>query len=448
LSKLSKKIIIVLAVMAMMATYTVMGIITPGELQIHGSSTVYPITTTNAQADFIGTWQTDITNFVTSQFGSGDGYEQVSLTVGTADIGAHSREPKSGTSAGKWEDPGCADIRLWCIGLDSIAIILNPDNPIAQAISTGDLPGLTGQQVTDIYCLEDDEGSPGTYMTLDADQSGTVTWAEVGTALGLPGDPRFTSDTVQVVRRPLNSGTHDCFNKFFCDAYGKDTIEDGYIDPNSLEIHANSVLLDWFAGEGSTNPEYGIGYIGLGFVGDPGGPYVPPLDVEGTGAYVIPTKLGALDGTYPPLRYLYYSTIGVPAKTITVGPPTANVPGKNEAQFISYIMASGDPFVSITPHNYVLDEGYINKWRADFVGRACADTLAPIHPSLPDNLVTFDDIVYFVSQIWADWDACTGINPYGDFDADSDIDFDDIVSFIKAYDRWSQTQLGNVQGPP
>lgn len=340
-------------------------LITPGVLKCEGSSTVLPISLA-AETSF-ETWlnatQGIECDVQIAGGGSGAGYSR--LIAAEIDVGAHSREPKSS----EWA--AMPDMRIWAIGMDSLAIIVHN--------ATGDYPGctitnVTPQQVSDIFC--------GVYNY----------WDEV-----IPGAPH---QAIKRAIRVLDSGTHDCFYTFFLQPFGRTNTN---LAPDCEQYENNIDIYNLLV---SPAGQWYIAYIGLGFVdlGD-----IKPLWLwnAGLGEYVKPSRENALLGTYPPIRWLWYSTNGIPTDI-------------EIKLWISYIKANP---------SYVSDEGYIVMHRGDFTsGNPSPDATAPIHPNLPDNRVDYYDIIYFadayISQL---------LDPYADIDGDCDIDYDDIIAFIESY---------------
>lgn len=372
----------------LMAMSTVSALLTPGILVTEGSSTVLPVTLL-AESDY-ETWSG--ISLLPDGGGSGHGYD--ALAAGTIDVGAHSREPKTGD----WE--GNDDLQIWAIGMDSIAILVG--DGIAPY-----LQDLTYVEVARLFANTTAVGSDGKL-------GGFTTWAEADSAL-FSGSLGLPAETISRVVRPLDSGTHDCFKTFFTKAY-YGSAADAWLAANCEEIENN---IDVYNRMTSSAGDYTIAYIGLGFLHLPG---LNPCNIynEDLSTYVEPSKANAVAGTYPPLRWLYYSTNGLP--------------GVEESQYISFVKKdSWENEVAGTPENsYIGLEGYIAMYRGDFTGRDSGDNTAPIHADIPDNQINFPDVIYFIDAYIA-YNTASSMNPYADFNADAAINFSDVIAFIDCY---------------
>jgi ABC-type phosphate transport system substrate-binding protein len=377
---------------ALMTISTVSALITPGTLVTEGSSTVLPVTLL-AQSDY-QTWS----GITLDPDGGGSGHGYDALAAGDIDVGAHSREPKTGD----WENN--ADLNIWAIGMDSIAIL------VGDAIAPY-LQDLTYVEVARLFANT-------TAVGTDGKLGGFTTWAQADTALfgGTLGLPDVAIDRVV---RPLDSGTHDCFKTFFTKKYYGKAEADNWLHPNCEEIENNIQVYNRMT---SSAGDYTIAYIGLGFLHLP---YLHPCWIfnedPAVNDYVEPTKENAVAGTYPPLRWLYYSTNGAP--------------GVEEHQWIAFIKKnSWENELAGTPENsYVGLEGYIAMYRGDLTGRDSGDATAPIHLDIPDNDINYLDIIYFVDAYIA-YNLVSGdLNPYADFNADANIDWQDIIAFVDCY---------------
>jgi ABC-type phosphate transport system substrate-binding protein len=299
--------------------------------------------------------------------GSGVGYSK--LIAGTIDIGSHSREPKSS----EWNN--LADMRIWAIGIDSLAIIVHNE--------TGSYPGcsvtnMTAQQVSDVFC-------------------GVINhWDELNASL--PHEP------IKRAIRVLDSGTHDCFLTFFLTPFGRN---DSHLAPDCLQFAENIGIYNLLSSEAG---QWYIAYIGLGFLHLG---HIKPTNIwnSALGEYIVPSRGSVLSGAYPPKRWLWYGTNGTS-------------PDVEVNLWISFVRMNA---------SYIDNEGYIQMWRSDFTSNnASPDPKAPIHPPLPDNKVDFWDLVYFADA----FNTYTGtgtLNPYADFDASAEIDSADGDAFMIGY---------------
>lgn len=411
----------VLATMVM--TSTALGLITLDQMHSTGSSTVHPVTEYQAKDPFKTFLDTythpdltgdpwPITTFTALSTGTGVGYS--SIASGTTDIGAGSSTPKST----EWSAAGAEDMRIWTIGMDSVCIIVNLNNPVFQQAG---VLGLTRQEAFRLFC-----------RTAIGEAAWYTEWDNFAEAeLGIPDGVIADGLVINKFIRVLHSGTHDAFKKFFIAPEGTDSND--WLDAACQQKNTNDLLLE--AVEGDT---YAVGYIGLGFVGGPGGPKVPDLDMDNGGplGYVTPSKANVLSGAYAPYRLLWYITREVPAKAkYTTATPD---PAIETALFISFVRAHPE---------YLTNEGYICIYRSDMTSAvASGDNTAPIHPSLPEGKygtggaspVNFWDIIYFVNA-YNDYDLNALLNPYADLAnaggslPDGVINFWDIIAFVNGY---------------
>jgi phosphate transport system substrate-binding protein len=361
----------------------------PYELKVTGSSTVKPISDAadTAFEAFLGS------PYVLTPASGGSGAGQTALKDGTADIAASSADPDAAFFAAT----GLADVRLFAVGKDGVAIIVPASNTWLTNL-------LDSRVVADIF-------------RSDAKTSDTPMYANWNDVPGLAGLPGVPSTPISRYCRKMNDGTHECFNQYFMKPNGYDTGKtDGVTDwlPAHTTVNTNPDMISGVAGDAN-----GIGYVGLGFL--TANPTVRGLPING----VTPTKEHVLDNTYKNFqgatiaRFLWYINNGIPTKASD---------GVIKSQWIS--------FVRMHPE-YTSSNGYINMVPGDFCGGiASADGTVNadglLHDTLPDNKVNLDDITYFIDSYIAYW-AQNKVNPYADTNADKAINLDDITNFIDAY---------------
>jgi phosphate transport system substrate-binding protein len=347
-------------------------LISPGILKTEGSSTVMPVSLA-AETDFENWMLANRSTTVDVQIaggGSGAGFSR--LTSGQIDAGASSRLPKST----EWS--GLPNMRIWAIGIDSLAIIVHNE--------TGSYPGsaiknVTAQQVSDIFC--------GVYNY----------WDEV-----IPG---AAHQLIKRAIRVLDSGTHDCFLTFFLTPFGRTNAN---LAPNCEQFENNIDIYNLLSSEAG---KWYIAYIGLGFVHLG---HIWPLWLYNSALakYVQPTKAHVLDGSYPPFRWLWYLTNGMPVDV-------------EVELWITYIKNNT---------SYIDNEGYITMWRADFTSaNPSGDPTAPIHPNLPDNKVDYNDVIYFADAYIAFYKSGT-VDPYADINVNHAIEYGDILAFVDDYNAY------------
>lgn len=367
-------------VIAMIAATTLLNaanasLLTSGVMKTEGSSTVLPVSQ-DAETAF-ESYMSGLGITVDVQIaggGSGVGFSKLAANPPTIDVGASSKDP------GSAEWTANDDLRIWAIGLDSIAIIVSSTSPIAPYIRE-----LTAQQVSDLFCST-------TYTT----------WGDWNSSIPAP----YNSWTIERVVRDLTSGTHDCFKNFFETPFGRTdaNLNNPTIKTNNIDVY-NYIV--------SSEGQDAIGYIGMGFI-HLGGIKGMWLYNSAISQYVQPTRDNVIGGTYNIKRWLYYMTNDVP---VTTGDD------KVKAMWIS--------FVKMHPE-YINNEGYIMMYRGDFAGRASGDTLAPIHPSLPDAKIDAADTQYYVRAYIAYYSS-NQLNPYADFNADGQITATDTQAYVRAY---------------
>ncbi len=200
--------------------------------------------------------------------GGGSGVGLTSLINGTVDIANASRQIKP-EEAQQAQSGGLQPMEF-VVARDAIAIIVHPDNPVAQ---------LTLQQLSDVY-------------------SGQVNnWSAVG------GEDR----PIVRLSRETNSGTHVYFLETVVRLGQKD---------NHTLFSTDTLLLpssEGIVNEVRQNPN-AIGYDGLGYV---------PQDLKTIAvarapgeAYVLPSAATVNDLTYPVARDLYMYTAGQPTGAV------------------------------------------------------------------------------------------------------------------------------------
>jgi len=399
----------VLAVLMIASTSSLLvnksyALLTPGVLKIDGSSTVYPVSV-DAQANF-SNWLADPVNgwsisgiTVNIPFpppGSGTGLNE--LVGGTIDMAAASKFPTAGNVA------SLPTMRLFPIAVDSVAIIVHsaggqtPGNLITQ---------LTDKNVSDIFV-------------------GAVTdWNAFNPAIPV-------GTTINVAVRVGTSGTADCFQNFFLKPFGRTTAN---ITSGAVVETDNQDIINLM-----TNPSsnWFIAYVGLGFTDVSPPPNVQPVSVSFKGgAYVAPTKANVKSGAYFPYRYLFYDTAGIPNATDTV-----------IRAWISYVRSpiwsawpNPNPTGNVSATTWVDKEGYIRLPWADLSNSTNvpsvilgggSDACPPNQQNYPDQLVNYDDIVYF-SKAYVSAHNGGVVDPLCDFNADGQMTLADIRGFAQSY---------------
>ncbi len=196
--------------------------------------------------------------------GGGSGTGLSSLISGTCDIANASRTIKAKEVAlakQKGIDP--FEIK---VGLDGLAVVVNPKNPVSQ---------LTLDQLAQIF-------------------TGKITnWKEVG------GEDK----KIVLLSREVNSGTHVYFKEHVLrkgDANGKEEFA-----PAALMLPSSQAIADEVA-----NNSAAIGYYGMGYISSKQKPISVAKDEKS--AYVAPTVENVINGTYPISRPLFVYANGEP----------------------------------------------------------------------------------------------------------------------------------------
>ncbi len=219
-------------------------------VSVSGSTTVLPVVQRAAE-EFMNT-HTDA-DIQVSGGGSSVGVQAVG--EGTADIGMASRDLKSA------ERERYPDLVRYAVAIDGIALIVHPSNGVNS---------LTLDQVRGIY-------------------NGTITgWDAVGGA----------DRSIVVVGRDSASGTREYFHEVVMQ-------KENFVS-TQLEKNSNGAVRQTVA-----QTPGAIGYVGLGYLGEP----VRPLSIVVDGTPVEPTVGNVKAGTYPLARELNLFTRGEAAGT-------------------------------------------------------------------------------------------------------------------------------------
>jgi phosphate transport system substrate-binding protein len=219
-----------------------------GSLSISGSTTVLPITQECANL-----FMDQHPKVQVSVAGGGSGHGVKAAGSGEVDIGEASRNIKAS------ELLSYPDLVAFSIGKDSVAIIVNPDNPAADTLD------LSIEEISKIFSGEIDN------------------WSQLG------GDDH----EIEVYTREAGSGTREVFETYVMEAFDVEFSEGAGVKPSNGEMRAS------VAGN-----EYGIAYVSLGYVDNT----VTSIKVGGIEATVENVNLG----DYPITRILWMFTKGMP----------------------------------------------------------------------------------------------------------------------------------------
>ncbi|MFW5904024.1 MAG: phosphate ABC transporter substrate-binding protein [Candidatus Saliniplasma sp.] len=218
------------------------------EVTATGSSTVLPIAETAAEE-----FNNEHDDIQVSVSGGGSGYGINAIIEGTADIGMASRDIKQS------EIDKVPDVVENTVARDGLAII------VSKTVYDEGIQDLTQQQVIDIY-------------------SGDITnWDELG----------GPDEDIYVVERADTSGTYGTF----MDLLGLDETEAQSTEQENADVKSTV-----------GNTDYGIGYVGMGYVGDD----TPAVALDG----VELTRENVAEGDYPLQRGLHMYTNGEPTGAV------------------------------------------------------------------------------------------------------------------------------------
>ena len=219
-----------------------------GALTIAGSSTVLPIT-----QEIANEFMAKYSRVEISVAGGGSGHGIKAAGSGEVDIGEASRNIKD------TEYLSYPDLVAFSLGKNSVAIVVNPENPLA-----GDLD-LTLEEISKVFSGE------------------TNNWSLLG------GEDHV----IEVYTREAGSGTREVFDTYVLEPHGVDFAGDAGVKPSNGEMRAS------VAGN-----RYGIAYISLGYVDET----VTAITVQGVEATVENVN----SGDSPITRILWMFTNGMP----------------------------------------------------------------------------------------------------------------------------------------
>ncbi len=219
-----------------------------GTISIAGSTTVLPITQEAANKFMELHLKVGI-----SVSGGGSGAGVKSAGSGEVDIGQSSRNIKDS----EWLT--YPDLVAFAIGKDSVAIVVNPNNPLASGLD------LTLEDISKIF-------------------SGEIhNWSELG------GE----GHEIDVYTREEGSGTREVFLTYVMEPFDAEFAAKASVKPSNGEMRASV-----------SGNKYGIAYISLGYVDGT----VIPIKVDGVDA----TIQNVNSGKYPITRILWMFTKGMP----------------------------------------------------------------------------------------------------------------------------------------
>lgn len=252
-----------------------------GGIFISGSSTVEPISATNA--DKFGQENSDVAIRVEGP-GTGDGFEI--FCAGESDISDASR-PIKAEEVDKCEAAGIEFVELK-IAIDGLSVITSPKNDKIECLSFNDLYALLGPEST-----------------------GFDSWSDANKLAGeLKADPKAAEfgqvhapypDVPLVVTAPgEESGTFDSFVELALEDLAELREQDDAAPRPDYQASPNdNVITDGISGSDTS-----LGWVGYAFVQENAGK-VKPLAVDGGQGCVEPNPETIASGEFPIARDLY-----------------------------------------------------------------------------------------------------------------------------------------------
>lgn len=230
-----------------------------GEINIDGSSTVYPISAAVAE-DFDAVAGDVRVNVGFS--GTGGGFE--GFCAGETHISDASR-PIRQNEIDACAENGVDDILEIEVGLDALTVMVHPDNDFVEC--------LTIEQLHEIFRTD-----------------GATNWSEV--------DASFPDRSIALYFPGTDSGTFD----YFVETVIKDVDETAFHRGDGTASEDDNVLAQGIGGDGDS-----IGYFGFAYFQD-AGQSLKAVSIDGGEGCVAPSFESALDGSYPLSRPLYIYT--------------------------------------------------------------------------------------------------------------------------------------------
>jgi len=226
-----------------------------GTLQIKGSDTMVNLAQAWAEA-----FMTTHPKVFVAVTGGGSGTGIASLIAGTCDLAATSRQMKAkelelATAQG-------ASPQEWTVGLDGLAVVVHPDNPVRR---------LTLSQLADLF-------------------TGTLrTWRDLG----------GRDEPVVILSREVNSGTHVYFKEHVLGVSAEGQTRE--FAPDALLLPSSQAIADEVAAN-----RVAIGYYGMGYLNPRNVTVAVARTAEGP--YVLPSEETVRAGAYPISRPLFLYT--------------------------------------------------------------------------------------------------------------------------------------------
>ncbi|MFN8621093.1 MAG: substrate-binding domain-containing protein [Chloroflexota bacterium] len=250
-----------------------------GNLEIHGSSTVAPISNAVAEA-FVET-NPDL-GYVVGDEGTGAGFADF-FCAGQSDISDASRKIKD-EEAAACQAAGVTYAEL-PIAYDGLAVITSVKSPI-DCLTTADLYALMGPESDNVANWKDAQA-------LATELGSTTTFPDAPLSITAPGD---------------ESGTYDSFIELALGRFIKDRGQESKLrQPGSVYVASpnDNVIIEGVAGFDTS-----LGFVGLSYA-EENADRVKVLGVDAGNGCVKPDFDTVSGGTYPIARTLYiYPNVG------------------------------------------------------------------------------------------------------------------------------------------
>ncbi len=230
-----------------------------GEIDIDGSSTVYPITAAVAE-DFDAVAGDVLVNVGFS--GTGGGFEV--FCAGETHVSNASRPVKQ-SELDACAENGIDDVLEIQVGIDALTVMVHPDNDFADC--------LTIEQLHEAFRTD-----------------GADNWSEL--------DDSFPDRSIALYYPGTDSGTFD----YFVEAIIEDVDEAAYHRGDGTASEDDNVLAQGIGGDRDS-----IGYFGFAYFQD-AGQSLKAASVDAGEGCVAPSFDAALDGSYPLSRPLFIYT--------------------------------------------------------------------------------------------------------------------------------------------
>lgn len=271
-----------------------------GGVDIHGSSTVFPIS--NAVAEDLASVNPEF-SYVVGEEGTGDGFE-LFFCVGQADISDASRPIRAADPATTEQEEAelCeANGVEWVelkVAFDGLAVITSINNPI-ECLTFADLYALMGPETDAITNWNDAE-------TIAHELGSTTDLPDAPLSITAPGD---------------ESGTYDSFIEL---ALG-DIVEERFPDDPDTNMRLRTPGDIYVASsndnaiiQGVAGFDTSLGFVGLAYA-EENTDTVKILGVDGGDGCVVPSIETVSDGSYPISRPLFiYPNLGRAVENQTI----------------------------------------------------------------------------------------------------------------------------------